>query len=153
MSDWLQVFRQLPVTKRATSASSPLQAHSQKAAWALISSPSKTWFDFHPFISSRLASTVNFAKQVRGEETESVEGHIQPPAHSRSVQRPNPFDPTIFPTTVESPGECHAHHGILTSSFDASSVCQNPAFGTLPFSAFTNSTTTFAPSSGSLVPR
>ena len=129
------------------------QAHSQKAAQAPISSPSKSWFDFHPFISSRSASIVNFAEQVRREEAESAEGHIQPPAHSRSTQRPNLSDPTIFPTTVESLGERHAHHGILTSSFDVPSVCQNPAFGTLPFSAFTNSTTTFAPSSGSLVPR
>jgi hypothetical protein len=53
---------QLPVPKRATSAGSPPQVHSQKAVRTPISSPSKTWSDFHPFISSRLASIVNFTK-------------------------------------------------------------------------------------------
>jgi len=153
MSDWLQVFPPTTCHKESHEREFTPQAHSQKAARAPTSSPSKTWFDFHPFISSRLASIVNFAKQGRGEKTESAEGCIYPPAHFRSAQRPNLFDPTILPMTVEYPGKRHAHHGILTSSFDAPSVCQNPAFGTLPFSAFTNSTTTFAPSSGSLVPR
>jgi hypothetical protein len=153
MSDWLQVFPPTTGHKEGHEREFTPAGSFAKAARAPISSPSKKRVDFHPFISSRLASTVNFAKQVRGEETESAEGHIQPPAQSRCAQRPNLFDPTIFPTIVESPGERHAHHGILTSSFNAPSVCQNPAFGTLPFSAFTNSTTTFAPSGGSLVPR
>src|SRR5205085_466657 len=90
----------------------------------------------YPFVRSRLASIVNFAKQVREERRRiSSRSHLIL-AHSCSAERSNFSDPTIFPTTIESPGERHAHHGILTSSFDAPS---------LPFSAFTNSTTTFAP--------
>jgi hypothetical protein len=126
-----------------------------------LSAPRLTELRLPRLLSFDLSSVPLLADRSEREERDSapVANQLQ-----RPCQAPEPSDParsdllwfTARSTTAESPGiwlRCVSYHGILTNSFEAPSVCQNPAFGTVPFSAFTSSTTIFAPSCGSLVPR